>query len=215
VEEAKADRLDRLLAVRLGLSRTRVQRLIEQGHVTVDGVHVRKSAAVTPGSRVAVVLPPPEAVDIEAEDLPLEIVFEDETLLVVNKPAGMVVHPAPGHRSGTMVNALMYHVRDLSGVGGRLRPGIVHRLDRDTSGLLIVAKSDAAHRGLAGAMKRREVRRMYRAASWGHLPQDALTVDAPIGRDPRHRQRMAVVEGGRSAVTHIRVRARWERADSL
>jgi 23S rRNA pseudouridine1911/1915/1917 synthase len=160
-------------------------------------------------------VPPAVPVDIPAEDLPLHTVFEDADLLVVDKPAGMVVHPAPGHRTGTRVNALLFHVRDLSGVGGRLRPGIVHRLDRDTSGLLVVAKSDRAHHGLADALRARKVKRLYRAASWGHLAETPISVDAPIGRDPRDRKRMAVVEGGRRAVTHARVRERWLRADLL
>jgi 23S rRNA pseudouridine1911/1915/1917 synthase len=127
----------------------------------------------------------------------------------------MVVHPAPGHRRGTLVNALLYHLQDLSGVGGRLRPGIVHRLDRDTSGLLVVAKSDLAHRALAEALRRRRVKRLYRAAVWGHLSESPVTVDAPIGRDPGNRKRMAVVEGARRAVTRVRVREDWPAAQLL
>jgi len=215
VGENEADRLDRFVSGRLGLSRTRVQRLIDDGHVTVDGRPARKSERVEPGARVGVHVPPPEPVEIEAEDLPLSIVFQDEHLVVVDKAAGMVVHPAPGHRSGTLVHALLYHVRDLSGVGGRLRPGIVHRLDRDTSGLLVVAKTDAAHVGLAEALRRRRVKRLYAAASWGHLAESPVTVDAPIGRDPRDRKRMAVREDGRRAVTRARVRERWLRAELL
>jgi 23S rRNA pseudouridine1911/1915/1917 synthase len=215
VDVGSAGRLDRFLSDRLALSRTRVQALIGQGQVTVDGRTPRKSERVEPGMRVVVVIPPPEPVDIVAEDLPISIVHEDPDILVVDKAAGMVVHPAPGHRTGTLVNALMYHVRDLSGVGGRLRPGIVHRLDRDTSGLLVVAKTDEAHLALSGALKKRRIKRLYRAACWGHLETSPATVDAPIGRDPRHRQRMAVVDGGRRAITHARVRARWLRADLL
>jgi len=134
---------------------------------------------------------------------------------VVDKPSGMVVHPAPGHRQGTLVNALLHHVRDLSGVGGRLRPGIVHRLDRDTSGLLVVAKSDAAHHGLADALRQRRVRRLYQALVWGHLSGSPLTIDAPIARDPRNRKRMTVLEGGRRAVTRVRIRERWPAAELL
>lgn len=208
-------RLDLFLTGHLDLSRTRVQALIVQGRVTVDGRPPRKSEQVEPGSVVQVVVPPPEPVEIVAEDLPLSVVYEDSHLLVVDKAAGMVVHPAPGHRSGTLVNALLHHVQDLSGVGGRLRPGIVHRLDRDTSGLLLVAKSDAAHHGLADALRRRRIKRLYLAACWGHLPESPLTVDAPLGRDPRDRKRMAVVEGGRRAVSRARVRERWRRADLL
>ncbi len=215
VAPGEADRLDRFLAERLTLSRTRIQALIAEGRVQVDGRPGRKSERVESGSRVVVEVPPASPVDIPAEDLPLVRVFEDEHLLVVDKAAGMVVHPAPGHRTGTLVNALLFHVRDLSGVGGRLRPGIVHRLDRDTSGLLVVAKSDRAHHGLADALRARRMKRLYRAACWGHLTETPLTVDAPMGRDPHERKRMAVVEGGRRAVTHARVRERWLRADFL
>jgi len=160
-------------------------------------------------------IPPAAATEIAAEDLPLEVVFEDEDLAVVNKAAGMVVHPAPGHPRGTLVNALLFHLSDLSGVGGRLRPGIVHRLDRDTSGLMVVAKTDRAHVVLADALRRRRVKRLYRTAVWGHLRETPVTVDAPMARDPRHRKRMAVVEGGRRAVTRARVREDWPAAQLL
>jgi 23S rRNA pseudouridine1911/1915/1917 synthase len=159
------------------------------------------------------VLPPLEQPRAIAQPLPLEIVYEDRHLLVVNKAAGMVVHPAPGHYEGTLVNALLHHVKDLSGIGGALRPGIVHRLDRDTSGLLVVAKDDATHQALSDALRRRKIRRLYRALSWGHLTETPRTVDAPLGRDPRDRKRMTVREDGRRAVTHLRVRAQWETAD--
>jgi len=143
------------------------------------------------------------------------VVFEDDALLVVNKAVGLVVHPAPGHRTGTLVNALLYHVQDLSGIGGKLRPGIVHRLDRDTSGLMLVAKGDDAHVALSDAIRRREVRRIYRVISWGHLAESPVTVDAPLGRDPKDRKRMAVVGDGRRAITRLRVRERWEAAEYL
>jgi 23S rRNA pseudouridine1911/1915/1917 synthase len=215
VEEGEGGRLDRLIAERLDLSRTRVQALLAQGHVTVDGRPPKKSEAAVPGSRIEVVVPPAEVVGIAAEDIPLDIVYEDDDLAVVNKPAGMVVHPAPGHRTGTLVNALLHHMPDIEGVGGRLRPGIVHRLDRDTSGLLVVAKTDRAHRGLADALRRRRVKRLYVAAAWGHLDESPLTIDAPIGRDRKDRKKMAVVEGGRAAHTRVQVRERWPRADLL
>ncbi len=179
VEAGEETRLDRFVAQRLELSRTRVQKLLEEGHVTVDGDDVRKSTLLEAGQRVRVEVPPPRSVSMEPEDLPLEIVYQDSHLAVVNKPAGMVVHPAPGHRSGTMVHALLYHIRDLSGVGGRLRPGIVHRLDRDTSGLLVVAKTDEAHLALSDALKRRHIKRIYTALSWGHLKESPMTIDAP------------------------------------
>ena len=156
------DRLDRFLADRLGLRRSRVQKLVASGHVLVDGRPARKSEALEPGAVVRVEVPEPEPVELEAEEIPLDIVHEDEHLLVVNKPAGMVVHPAPGHRRGTLVNALLWHAPDIEGVGGRARPGIVHRLDRDTPGLLVVAKTDAAHRALPDALRRRRGRRPAR-----------------------------------------------------
>lgn len=215
VGEGQEERLDAFLSARLELSRTRIQKLIAAGHVRVDGAVPKKSHVVEEGSRVEVDVPAPVDTGIEPQDLPLDIVFQDEDIVVVDKAAGMVVHPAPGHRDGTLVNALLYHVQDLSGVGGRLRPGIVHRLDRDTSGLLVVAKSDRAHVALSEALRKRTVKRLYRAAAWGHLAESPTTVDAPIDRDPRHRQRMAVVEGGRRAVTHIRVSERWDRAELL
>src|SRR5690606_37075899 len=137
----------------------------------------------------------------------------DTDLLVIDKPAGLVVHPAPGHRGGTLVNALLHEVGDLSGIGGVLRPGIVHRLDKDTSGLMLVAKNDEAHRRLADELRQRRIIRLYVAAAWGHLPAEEMTTDAPIGRHPTDRKRMAVVEGGRRAVTHFRVLERWRAAD--
>ena len=213
VPDEGADRLDRFVSDRLELSRTRVQKLVSAGKVTVEGREAKKSEELEAGAVVEVVVPPPAPVEIVAEDLPLTIVYEDEHLLVVDKAAGMVVHPAPGHRSGTLVNALLWHVADLSGVGGRARPGIVHRLDRDTSGLLVVAKTDAAHRQLADALRARRIKRLYVAASWGHLSESPTIIDAPIGRDPSDRKRMAVVEDGRHAVTRVEVRERWLRAE--
>jgi 23S rRNA pseudouridine1911/1915/1917 synthase len=215
VEPGETGRLDRFVSERLDLSRTRVQALLAQGRVTLDGRPARKSEAVVPGMKIEVVVPPLATVEIPAEDIPLEVVFEDDQVVVLNKAAGMVVHPAPGHRTGTLVNALLWHVRDLSGVGGRLRPGIVHRLDRDTSGLMVVAKSDAAHHALADALRRRRIRRIYLAAAWGHLTESPLAIEAPIARDRRDRKLMAVDPGGRPALTRVRVRERWERADLL
>lgn len=213
--ESAGERVDQFIAGALDLSRTQVARLLEDGEVLLEGRSVRKSHRVVPGEAFRVRIPAPEPVEATPEDLPISVVFEDEHLLVVDKAAGMVVHPAPGHAGGTLVNALLHHVPDLSGIGGALRPGIVHRLDKDTSGLMVVAKGDEAHRSLSAALQRREVRRRYLAAAWGHLPDEELTVDAPIGRDPRQRQRMGVVEGGRSAVTHFRVRERWPGAELL
>jgi 23S rRNA pseudouridine1911/1915/1917 synthase len=215
VGEGGEGRLDAVVARLLGLSRTRVQSLLDEGLVTVDGNEPKKSHRLRAGERVEVVVPAPEPLDVEPEDLPLDIVFEDADLLVVDKAAGMVVHAGPGHASGTLVNALLFAVDDLSGIGGRLRPGIVHRLDKDTSGLMVVAKNDATHQALSEALRRREIKRLYRAVTWGHFAEERFTVDAPIGRDPANRQRMAVVERGRRAVTRARVKARWEAADAL
>ena len=215
VEDGVEDRLDRFLARRLGFSRSRCVALIEEGLVTVRHRRAKKSDPVTPGQVVVVEVPPPIPLDVIAQDIPLDVVFEDKDLLVVNKAAGLVVHPAPGHPDGTLVNALLHHVKDLSGIGGRLRPGIVHRLDRDTSGLMVVAKGDEAHVTLSNAIRKREVRRVYRAVAWGHLPESPVTVDAPIGRDPRDRKKMAVLEGGRRALTRIRAKERWPAAEYL
>lgn len=215
VEEGESNRLDRYLAGRLGLSRSRIVALMEEGKVLLEGRPGKKSELVSGGEAVEIVIPPPEPLEVTPEDLPVEVVYEDADLMVVNKAAGMVVHPAPGHRSGTLVNALLFRVGDLSGIGGKLRPGIVHRLDRDTSGLMLVAKGDRAHAGLSDAIKKREVRRVYQAVAWGHLSELPVTVDTPLDRDPKDRKRMAVVEGGRRAVTRFRLRERWRAADYL
>jgi 23S rRNA pseudouridine1911/1915/1917 synthase len=215
VAEGERERLDRFISTRLELSRTRVQKLVEQGNVTIDGRPGKKSEVVEAGSSIRVTVPAPEPVEIVAEDLPVDIVFEDDSLLVVNKAAGMVVHPAPGHRSGTLVNALLWHVPVLAGVGGRARPGIVHRLDRYTSGLLVVAKTDVAHQALSDALRERRVKRLYRAAVWGHLATSPMVIDAPIGRDVRDRKRMAVSDDGREATSRAEVLEQWQSADFL
>ncbi|MEW5931691.1 MAG: RluA family pseudouridine synthase [Gemmatimonadota bacterium] len=213
VEEESGERLDAWLAERLDVSRSRAAALIEGGNVLLNGAPPRKRDRPRPGDRVEVTLPAPEPASAAAEEIPLDIVFQDADLVVLDKPAGLVVHPAPGNPTGTLVNALLHSVRDLSGIGGELRPGIVHRLDKDTSGLMIVAKNDEAHRRLSDDLKARRIRRAYLAAAWGHLPADALTVDAPIARHPTERKRMAVVQGGRHAVTHFRRLERWKAAD--
>jgi 23S rRNA pseudouridine1911/1915/1917 synthase len=213
VGDDAGERLDSYLAARLDLSRSRAVQLIEQGRVTLNGVVPKKRDRPAPGDRVEVRIPPPEPSAITPEDIPLDVVYQDDDLLVLDKPAGLVVHPAAGHRSGTLVNALLYAVGDLSGIGGVLRPGIVHRLDRDTSGLMVVAKHDEAHRRLAEALKRREVRRLYLAAAWGHLAHDEVQVDAPIGRHSSDRRRMAVVPEGRPARTRFTRLERWRAAD--
>jgi 23S rRNA pseudouridine1911/1915/1917 synthase len=209
-------RLDAFLASEIPeLSRSRVAQLLEQGCIRVNGAVPRKSYRPVPGDVIEIELPAPVPTAVDAEPIPLAVLYEDADLLVVDKPAGLVVHPAPGHRSGTLVNALLHHVKDLSGIGGVLRPGIVHRLDRDTSGLLLVAKNDASHRALSAALKRRAIRRIYTVAAWGHLAADDVDVDAPIGRSRSDRRRMAVVPDGRSALTRLRRLARWRAADLL
>ena len=203
------------MAAHLDLSRTRVQALVEDGLVLLNGQPARKSERLDVGQQIEVRVPAPEPLTLEPEDIPLDVFFEDGSVLVVNKAAGMVVHPGRGHSTGTLVNALLAHATDLSGIGGKLRPGIVHRLDKDTSGLLVVAKTDAAHHALSEALQRREIKRLYQAASWGHLSESPLEVEAPVGRDPANRRRMAVVQGGRRAVTHFRVAEHWPGAELL
>jgi 23S rRNA pseudouridine1911/1915/1917 synthase len=216
VAEPATERLDAYLArVLPELSRSRAAQLIAAGHVRLNGRAAKKSEKPAVGDEIEVAVPPPEATALEAEPIALDIRYEDADLLVVDKPAGLVVHPSAGHATGTLVHALLHHVKDLSGIGGVLRPGIVHRLDKDTSGLLLVAKHDQSHRALSAALKRREIRRVYLAASWGHLTRERITVDAPIARSPRHRQRMAVVASGRPAVTHLERLERWRGADFL
>ncbi|MDE2980720.1 MAG: RluA family pseudouridine synthase [Gemmatimonadota bacterium] len=202
-------RLDLYLAGRLDLSRSRIQALLEGGHVRVDGVRPKKSDRIGPGQLVEVEVPDPVPLDAAAQDIPLEIVFQDGDIVVVDKQPGLVVHPAPGHHDGTLVNALLHHVGDLSGIGGKLRPGIVHRLDMDTSGLMVVAKTDRAHQGLAAALKARDVKRTYLAAVWGTLKTSPSVVDQPVGRHPKHRLRMAVVPEGRPARTRFRHLEAW------
>ena len=211
--EDAGERLDSWLAARLDTSRSRAAQWIEEGRVLLNGAPPRKRDKPAAGDRITVTLPAAEPSPLAAEAIPLDVVYQDEDLLVLNKAAGMVVHPAPGHSSGTLVNALLHAVGDLSGIGGVLRPGIVHRLDRDTSGLMIVAKHDDAHRILSDALKRREIRRAYLTAAWGHLAEERITVDAPIGRHPAERKKMALVPDGRRAVTHFRRIERWRAAD--
>ena len=210
-EESKNQRLDAFLASSLdGLTRSQATRLIESGEVAVNGRAVSKSYKLAGGEDIAVTLPEPEPVEAVPQDIPLDVVYEDADVIVVNKPSGMVVHPAPGHPDGTLVNALLYHcVGTLSGIGGALRPGIVHRIDRDTSGLIIAAKNDAAHQYLSAQLADHTLARTYECIVVGALREDRGTVDAPIARHPTDRKRMAVVAGGREAVTHWEVIARY------
>jgi 23S rRNA pseudouridine1911/1915/1917 synthase len=213
--DGAARRLDLLVAERVGISRNQSATLIAGGRVLVNGRRERAGYRARPGDRVDVTVPPPPGRDIVGERIPLSIVYEDEHLLVVDKAAGMVVHPAPGNWTGTLVNALVGRGGELAEEGGEERAGIVHRLDKDTSGLLIVAKTDAAHRALSRAIADRRVTRRYAALAWGHVASDAFDVDAPIARDPRDRKRMAVVSTGRPAKTSFTRLARFDSGDLL
>lgn len=210
--EESGERIDALLARLVPeLTRSAAQRLLEEGLVTLGGVPVKKNRRTEPGEVYAALLPEPELPEPEPQDIPLDIVYEDADVVVVNKPRGMVVHPAPGHPDGTLVNALLRHCGEsLSGVGGERRPGIVHRIDKDTSGLIIAAKNDFAHLALSAQLADRSLSRVYEAVARGEFREEAGTVDAPIGRHPTERKRMAVTErGSRPAVTHWEVIARY------
>lgn len=202
-------RLDVLIAAETELSRTQAQRMIREGVILLNGKAVKPNTIVSVGDTMDIEYPEPAETNVQPEDIPLDILYEDEDLLVVDKPQGMVVHPAPGHESGTLVNALLFHIRDLSGIGGELRPGIVHRIDRMTSGLLVIAKNDAAHRALSLQFADHSARRSYAALVDGNLKEDEGTIDAPVARHPTDRKKMAVRTDGRSAVTHWRVAARY------
>ena len=210
--DTAGERIDALLARNVAdLSRSAAQRLLEQGDVSVNGSPVKKNYKANPGDEVCVRLPEPENVEIIPQNIPLDVVYEDEDVIVINKPRGLVVHPAPGHPDGTLVNALLWHCGDsLSGIGEEKRPGIVHRIDMDTSGLLIVAKNDFAHQHLSAQLSDHSLARTYEAVVYGRVKEDSGTVDAPIGRHPVDRKRMAITaRGGREAVTHYEVLARY------
>ncbi len=211
--EENGIRVDKYIAdAEIGLSRSAAVGLIENGGVTVNGQRVNKKSKLKLGDTISVSIPDPIPYEAKAEDIPIEIVYEDNDLLVVNKPKGMVVHPAAGNYEGTLVNALLYHCGDsLSGINGVMRPGIVHRIDKDTSGLLIVAKNDKAHASLAEQIKAHSFTREYEAVVFGNLKTDEGTVDAPIGRNPNDRKKMCVTErNSKHAVTHYRVLSRYK-----
>ena len=210
--EHVALRLDRFLDDSLPeLSRSQIKRLIDEGAVTLNGATSKPGFKLRGGEEICVILPDPLAATAEAEPIPLQILYEDPALVVVNKPAHLVVHPAPGHQSGTLVNALLHHCKDLSGVGGELRPGIVHRLDKDTSGVMVATKDDRTHRYLARQFKAHSIQRRYRALVHGLVAETMGTIDQPIGRHPVHRKKMSTVaRSSRRAVTRWQVLRRYE-----
>ena len=214
-ESDKGQRLDQFVSAHADLTRSAAARLIEDGSVTVNGKTVAKNYKVAKGDTLEIILPEPEAAEALPENIPLDIVYEDADIIVINKPVGMVVHPAAGNPTGTLVNALLYHCgASLSGVGGVIRPGIVHRIDKDTSGLLVVAKNDEAHLHLSAQLKEHHVSRIYTAIAVGNFREESGTVDAPIGRHPVDRKKMAVIHNSelrsRDAVTHWSVLARGD-----
>ncbi len=205
-------RIDKLIADNTDISRNYAANLCEEKLVEVNGKAVEKKHKLKIGDTVKINLPEPENIEVVPEDIKLDIVYEDNDVIVVNKPKGMVVHPAPGNTSGTLVNALMYHCKDnLSAINGVIRPGIVHRIDKDTSGLLVVAKNNEAHLKLAEQLKSRKALRRYTALVNGNIKEDEFTIDKPIARHPNDRKKMAVVYGGREAVTHVKVLERFGR----
>ncbi|MGN0712575.1 MAG: RluA family pseudouridine synthase, partial [Anaerovoracaceae bacterium] len=214
-EESNGTRIDRVLSLLLAeSSRSYIQKLIEKGNVSVDGqTCTSKKYKVSSGQQVDLLMPPPENLSVEPENIPLDIVYEDEDVLVVNKPRGMVVHPAAGNYTGTLVNAVLYHCGDrLSSINGVIRPGIVHRIDKDTSGLLMIAKNNMAHESLSAQLAEHSITRRYTALVYHNLTEDEGTVDAPIGRDPKNRLRMAVTsQNSKRAVTHWKVLERFGR----
>lgn len=207
--DTDGERLDVFLTKVSGQTRSQIQRLIDEHCVNVNGVEKKANHRLSIGDQITLSLPPPAPLEVPPEPIALDIVYQDADICVINKPKGMVVHPAPGNPSGTLVNALLYHLTDLSGIGGAIRPGIVHRIDKLTSGLLVVAKNDLAHASLALQIKEHTCRRTYLAIVEGNLVEDSGTVDAPIGRHPIDRKRMAVVKNGRNAITHWRVLERF------
>ncbi|MBN1496455.1 MAG: RluA family pseudouridine synthase [Spirochaetes bacterium] len=210
-EENSQERVDRFLtsSLELDLSRSHIQRLIKAGAIRVNGAGIKPNYRLRTDDRITIDIPEPEPLALEPEDIPLEIVYQDRSIVVINKQAGLVVHPGPGNWKGTLVNGLLYHVRDLSSIGGVARPGIVHRLDKDTAGLMVIAKDDASHRFLVGEFSERRVRKQYAALVVGKPRADHERIDQPIARHRKYRHKMTVDESGREAITEYRVRRVW------
>ncbi|MGF7001744.1 23S rRNA pseudouridine1911/1915/1917 synthase [Lachnospiraceae bacterium PFB1-21] len=212
VAESDNERIDKFLSEELeDISRSRIQKLIKDGCLSINGKTAKASYILQAGDELALEIPALKEPEIPAEDIPLEILYEDDDLIFVNKPKGMVVHPAPGHYTGTLVNALMYHFKDsLSGINGELRPGIVHRIDMDTTGVLVVCKNDKAHAALSEQLKEHSITRVYEAIVTGNIKEDTLTIDKPIGRDIKDRKKMSIhSKTPREAVTHVQVLKRF------
>ncbi|MBQ6452113.1 MAG: RluA family pseudouridine synthase [Solobacterium sp.] len=208
--ETEGIRLDRFVSEQLDLSRSRIQQLIDDGQILVNGKTVKSSYKVEAGDEITAVIPDAQEIDLTPEDIPLDILYEDSDIIVINKPKGLIVHPAPGVYSGTLVNALLYHCKDLSGINGEIRPGIVHRIDKDTTGCLVACKNDFAHEAIAAQLADKTCSRRYMALVMGSLEHDDLYISAPIGRDPKDRQRMKVTEkNSREAQTRVHVVERF------
>ena len=204
-------RLDKVLTELLPrFTRSHIQQWIKEGNVSINGEQLKANYKVQPGDAITIIEPELVTLEVLAEDIPIEIVYQDESVVVVNKAQGMVVHPSAGHQTGTLVNALMHHINDLSGINGTIRPGIVHRIDKDTSGLLMVAKNDAAHEKLAAQLKDKTSLREYVALVHGVIPHEKGTIDAPLGRSKLDRKKQDIIDGGREAVTHFTVLERFK-----
>lgn len=206
--DSTAGRLDKFIADNSDISRSFAAKLAEDGRITVNGKKADKKTKLREGDKIVIEIPEPDTLEAQPQDIPLDIVYEDDYVIVVNKPQGMVVHPAPGNPDGTLVNGLLFHC-SLSSINGVIRPGIVHRIDKDTSGLLIVAKTNEAHEALSAQLKERKALRKYNCIVNGNIKEDSGTIDKPIGRHPVDRKKMAVIEGGREAVTHYNVLERF------
>ena len=210
IADTSGERLDKYISDNCEISRNYCTKLIDEGHITINGYSANKNTKINAGDEILINLPPVRSIEAVAQDIPLDIVYEDDYVIVVNKPQGMVVHPAPGNPDNTLVNGLLFHCT-LSGINGELRPGIVHRIDKDTSGLLIVAKNNDAHEFLSQQLKERKALRKYQCIVNGNIKEDAFTVNKPIQRHPTDRKKMAIIEGGREAVTHVTVLERFGR----
>lgn len=208
--ENETGRIDKYLKNHLeDISRSKIQKLISKGHIVVNEKEIKANYKINGGDEISVIIPEPEPVDVLAQDLPLEIIYEDEDIVLINKEQGVVVHPGAGHKDGTLVNALLYHIDDLSGINGEIRPGIVHRLDKETSGILVVAKNDTAHVHLSKQLQERTMTKKYWVLVHGVIPHEHGTINAPIGRDPKNRQQFTVINSGKEAISHFKVVERF------